>query len=104
MKTLLIPAFVGLMAAPAFADAEDFGEKMLELNGDNTTEQTRIIAVNALSGDDLNDRLVMPEPEIASRASDSISAGHLALANAMGVNAADFTIGELSAMFIGKYD
>ncbi len=104
MKTLLIPAFVALMAAPAFADAEDFGEKMLAQNGDNSTEQTMVVAKQALSGDDLDDRIMTGGPEIVSRAGGSISAGHQALADAMGVNASDFTVAELSAMFIGKYD
>ncbi|WP_298297386.1 hypothetical protein [uncultured Litoreibacter sp.] len=104
MKTLLIPAFVTLMAAPAFADAEDFGEKMLAQNGSNATAQTLVVAVNKLSEDKTTDRIMLGDNEIVSRSSDQMTIGHLQLARNMGVNPADFTVAELSAMYIGKYD
>lgn len=104
MKTLLIPTFAVLMAAPAFADAEDFGEKMLQLNGSNTTQQTMIVVAKALTGDSVDDRLRLGDAEIVTRNSGTLSAGHRQLARNMGVNAADYSLAELSAMYIGEYD
>lgn len=104
MKLVLIPTFVALMAAPAFADAEDFGEMMLERNGSNASAATLAMAADKLSGDDLDEKLPFGNNEIITRDQSAISIGHQRLATEMGVSAADFTVAELAKMYIGEYD
>ena len=103
MKFFLIPAFVTIMAVPAFADAESFGEQMLAQNGSNATAQTLDVAIQALQGDSVDERV--PSREVtATRARNAFSAGHIQLARNMGVNPADYTLAELTAMNIGAYN
>ena len=104
MKTFLIPAFVLALAAPAFADAEAFGEKMLERNGSNASAATLAMAAEKLSGDMVDEKLPFGENEIATRSNGTISVGHQRLAIEMGVNARDYSVAELAKMYIGEYD
>ncbi len=104
MKRILIPAFALLTAAPAFADAEAFGERMLAQNGSNATAATMAMAVEKLSGDTVDERIPLGANEIVTRNSAPMTAGHLQLARAMGLNPNDYTSAELGSMYIDKYN
>ncbi len=104
MKQFLIPVFVLAMVAPVFADAEDFGEKMLERNGSNASAATLAMAADKLSGDTLDEKLMVGDNAVVTRNSGAISIGHQRLATEMGVNASDYSVAELAKMYIGEYD
>ena len=105
MKSYLVPAvltafLVGPTAAFASA-AEDFGEILAV--GQTVSGETAQLAAQKLSGDDLDDRIVMSD-DIISTQSVGITAGHARLAAEMGVDPNDYTNAELAKMYIGEYD
>lgn len=104
MKQFLVPAFIAALATPVFADAEDFGELMLERNGSNATPATLAMAADKLSGDSVDEQLRHGANEIVTRNDGSISIGHQRLAIEMDVNASDYSVAELAKMYIGEYD
>ncbi len=104
MKHFMIPAFVALMAAPAFADAEDFGEMLLQQNGSNATTASLAMAADKLSGDMVDEKLPFGDNALVTRDDGAISIGHQRLATEMGVSAAEYSVAELAKMYIGEYD
>lgn len=99
--SVLTAAVAALLAAPAFADispAEQFGAQKAE---PTASPAAYAMALDKLSGDDLDDRITPVAADLATR---NITIGDRQLAAAMGVNVNDYTTAELAAMFIGKYD
>lgn len=102
MKRILIVSSCALcLAAPAFADAEAFGASKGPFT---STAAATDMAVEKLSGSDLDERISLGSNEIATSGSQGITQGHLRLAAEMGVDARDFTIAELTKMYIGEYN
>lgn len=99
MKLIALTTALAIAAAPAFAEtpAEKFG---LQHVGHNATAAALSTAVNKLSGDDLETKIVIP----ASVQTTRNSQGHLQLAKNMGVSPGAYTNAQLAKMYIGEYD
>lgn len=104
MKRFLIPLFAISMAAPAFADAEAFGEKMLAQNGSNASAQTMQVAVDVLSGDSVDEKIMLGSNEIVTQNAGAMTVARVDLAQEMGVDANDYTFAELAKMYIELYN
>ncbi|RLJ60516.1 hypothetical protein BCF46_0717 [Litoreibacter meonggei] len=99
MKLITLTAALALAAAPVLAEtpAEKFGAQRA---GQNASEAAQTIAVKKLSGDDIDNQIVIAAPAQTTRNSQ----GHLQLAKNMGVSPDAYTNAELAKMFIGAYD
>ncbi|TDT75149.1 hypothetical protein BDE40_1875 [Litoreibacter halocynthiae] len=99
MKLLTLTTAIALAAAPVFAEtpAEKFG--MIHA-GSGASQAAQATAVEKLSGDNVDDRIVIAAPAQTTRNSQ----GHLQLAKNMGVSPDAYTNAELAKMFIGAYD
>lgn len=99
MKLITLTAALALVAAPVLAEtpAEKFGAQHV---GHSASQAAQTIAVKKLSGDDVDNRIVIAQPAQTTRNSQ----GHLQLAENMGVSPDDYTNAELAKMFIGAYD
>lgn len=87
--------------AVSASPAEDFGKAMLL---DSTVSaQTQQMAAQKLSGDDIDEQIVMSD-DLISTQSVGIGEGHAQLAAAMGVDPADYTNAELVKMYVGEYN
>lgn len=99
MKLMTLTAAIALAAAPVLAEtpAEKFG---MQHAGQNASQAAQTIATKKLSGDDIDDRIVISQPAQTTRNSQ----GHLQLAKNMGVSPDAYSNAELAKMFIGAYD
>ena len=104
MKCIVTSVCAVMLAVPAFADAEDYGEARLALHGSNATVATLSLAVDKLSGDRVDNQITQGANEIVSRDDGSISAGHLRMASEMGIDASEFSMSEIAAMYFAEYD
>lgn len=100
MKLLPIATALTLIAAPAFADetpAELFG-RAHAAQGQSAAAQA--MAVEKLSGNDIEDRILVVAPTQTTRN----SAGHLQIAKSLGVSPDAYTNAQLAKLIIAEYD
>jgi len=99
MKLIALSTALIIASAPAFAESasETFGMKNV---GQNTSAAAMDTAVSKLSGDDIENKIVISAPAQTSRNSQ----GHLQLAKNMGVSPDAVSNAALAKMFIGAYD
>ena len=99
MKLLTLTAALALAAAPVLAEtpAEQFGMARV---GNGVSQAAQATAVEKLSGDSVDNRIVIAAPAQTTRNSQ----GHLQLAKNMGVSPDAYTNSQLAKMFIGEYD
>ncbi|EPX80841.1 hypothetical protein [Litoreibacter arenae] len=99
MKLLTLTTALALAAAPVLAGspAEEFG---LIHAGNGASAAAQATAIEKLSGDDTDSRIVVIENAQVSRNSQ----GHQQLARDLGVSADAYSTAELAHMFIKAHD
>ncbi len=91
-RTLIASALVAALAAPAFADSQL--ENILGVEpGVYTTAE--LVAIKGSFDSDTGYSFPARDGAVVSTQSTGVSASHIALANAVGVNPADYTTAEL---------
>ncbi len=99
-RTIIASALVAAIAAPAFANSQL--ENLLDVEpGVYTTAE--LVAIKGSYDSDTGYRFPVRDGGVVSTQSVGFSASHLALAELVGVNPADFTTAELVAIK-GSYD
>lgn len=105
MNSYFVPAtliaFLAASTAVTAGPADDFGAASAA--GATVSAEVAQRAAQKLSGDDLEDRIMLSD-DLISTQNVGITAGHARLAAEMGVDPADYTSAELAKMFIGEYD
>lgn len=99
--TLIAATALALIAGPALADetpAELFGATHADASA---SPAARDMAINKLSGDDLDEKIVPVQSETVTR---GVSIGTQQLLTNLGVEAGQYSRAELAKMFIGRYD
>ncbi|SFR56812.1 hypothetical protein [Litoreibacter janthinus] len=99
MKLIAFTTALALAAAPVLAGspAEEFDMKNAGSNASAAAYET---AVLKLSGDDIDNRIVVIDAPQVSRNSQ----GHIQLARDLGVSPDTYSTAELARMFIGAHD